>query len=212
MKNTIRRKIGTTPSRVQVKRASAILSVILLAACSSVEAPSNPPAMTTPPEVASSGLLSAYVEATIPMEVDELREFMTEQPLISFLQPTENISNPVASELLEGTWPDPGAVRRLRLADGHYVIERVIENRPEYFKYQVFVFTNDTGRGVDQIVGEQRFVPLGADTRFEWTYNVRPRNFITRFIVARNMDEIEAYIGGGLTRFAEAIRISTGEE
>ncbi len=190
-----------------------VLSTVgLLSACRTLEAPTEPPEMSAPPEVARSGFLTAYVEETIPMDLDELRAFMVERPLIYFLRPTESIANPVAAEVLEGTWPEPGAARRLRLADGHYVIERVIENEPEFFKYQVFVFTNETGRGVEQIVGEQRFVPGESGTRFEWTYNVLPRSFITRQVVRSNMDEIEAYIAGGLQRFAEAARAAVGEE
>ncbi|QBF29939.1 SRPBCC family protein [Thalassococcus sp. S3] len=182
-----------------------------LAACSEPEVPSSPPQMTTPPDVATSGFLTAYAEDTIPMEVPRLRAFLEEQPLIGFLEPTENISNPVASQVLDGTWPQPGAARWLRLADGHYVIERVIENDPDFFKYQVFIFTNSTGRGVDQIVGEQRFIPVEGGTRFEWTYNVAPSNFITRQIVRRNMPEIERYITGGLQGFANAARAEVGE-
>ena len=74
----------------------------------------------------------------------------------------------------------------MKLADGHYVIERVVENRADFFKYQLFVFTNSTGRGVEQVVGEQRFIATENGTRFEWSYKVRPRNFVTRQIVRHN--------------------------
>ncbi|MEL6921760.1 MAG: hypothetical protein AAFO77_12215 [Pseudomonadota bacterium] len=184
--------------------AILLISITLLAACGEVQVPTEPPALVSPPSVAENGFLTAYVEETIPMELTELRTFMDEQPLISFLEPTENIANPVASEVLGGNWPQPGAKRWLRLADGHYIIERVIENEPDFFKYQVFFFTNAVGRGVDQIVGEQRFVSVGDSTRFEWTYNVLPKNFITRQVVRGNMDEIEGYIGSGLQGFAAA--------
>ncbi|MEM7546327.1 MAG: SRPBCC family protein [Pseudomonadota bacterium] len=185
-----------------------ILALATVAACSSSSPPDAPPPLTEAPDVATSGFETAYVEETIPMSVPELRAFMQEQPLISFLQPTENIANPVAAEVLQGTWGEPGAIRWLRLADGHYVIERIVQNDPDFFKYQVFVFTNDTGRGVEQIVGEQRFVPIDGGTRFEWTYNVLPRNFITGIFVRRDMDEIDAYITRGLQEFAEAARLA----
>ena len=178
----------------------------LLAACSEADTPSEPPQAGTPPAVAEDGFLTAYVEETIPMQVSELRAFMDERPLISFLKPTENIANPVEASVLEGDWPNPGAVRWLRLADGHYVVERVLQNDLNFFKYQVYVFTSATGRGVEQIVGEQRFVPTEDGTRFEWTYNVRPTNFITRQFVRASMPEIERYITSGLRRFAEAAR------
>lgn len=182
----------------------ALFLAATLAACSNSEAPGAPPELVTPPEMATEGFLTAYTEATVDMPVADLRAFLEDQPLISFLEPTDSISNPVASQVLAGTWPEPGAARWLRLADGHYVIERVLENRPEFFKYQVFVFTNAVGRGVEQIVGEQRFVAMGNSTLFQWTYNVLPKNIITRQIVRRSMPEIQSYIATGLNRFAAA--------
>lgn len=181
---------------------------IILAACSEPSIPTEPPELTTPPEVATSGFLTAYAEQTIAMPVAGLRKFMEEQPLTSFLEPTENIANPVGSNVIQGVWPNPGAFRWLKLADGHYVIERILENEADFFKYQVFIFTNATGQGVEQIVGEQRFVPVNGGTRLEWTYNVLPTNFVTRQFVRRSMDEIEAYISGGLEGFAAAANAS----
>lgn len=188
------------------KRLSILAVITLVAACDAPAPPSSPPQLTTPPPVATDGFLTVTLARTVPMDVSELRSFMTEQPLTSFLEPTENIANPVASEVLTGTWPDPGSARWLRLADGHYIIERVLENAPTFFKYQVFVFTNAVGRGVEQIVGEQRFTPVDGGTEFVWTYNVRPTNFVTRQFVRRNLPEIERYLSGGLDRFTAAAR------
>lgn len=193
-----------------MRNVIAVLTLITLAACSNAAPPDTPPKLVAPPEVATSGFEAAYVEQTIPMTVPQLRQFMDEQPLISFLKPTENIANPIDSEILQGTWAEPGAIRRLQLADGHYVIERILDNEPEFFQYQIFVFTNATGRGVEQIVGEQRFVPVEGGTRFEWTYQVLPKNFVTRLFVRRSMDEIETYISDGLAGFANAARAEAG--
>ena len=185
----------------------ALLAPLALVACASVAVPPPaPPALTEPPAVATKGFLTAYTEQTVPMSVPELRAFMRERPVIEFLQPTDNIANPVEAKVLAGTWGEPGAARWLRLADGHYVVERILENEPDLFRYQVFTFTNATGRGVEQIVGEQRFVPVEDGTQFQWTYNVKPRNVVTRQVVRGSMDEIEGYIAGGLAGFAEAAR------
>lgn len=184
----------------------ALVLTGFLAACAAPQPPSTPPGLTAAPPVATDGFLSAYAEETVPVSVSAVRRALDATPIIGFLEPTENLSNPVASEVLSGTWPDPGAVRWLRLADGHYVVERVLENEPRLFRYQVYVFTNAAGRGVEQIVGEQRFVPVDSGTRIEWSYNVRPRNALTRQAVRGSMDEIEGYIQGGLTRFAESLR------
>lgn len=161
--------------------------------------------------MATTGFLRACTEQTINMSVDELRAFDVNHPLTSFLEPTKNIANPVESQVIQGEWPNQGAYRWLKLADGHYVVERILENEPEFFKYLVFIFTNATGRGVEQIVGEQRFVPVNGGTRFEWTYNVLPTNLLTRQFVRGSMDEIEAYIAGGLRGFAAAANAAVEE-
>jgi len=60
------------------------------------------------------------------------------------------------------------------------------------------------GLGVDQIVGEQRFVPVEGGTRFEWSYKVLPKHFLARQVIRSNMDAIEGFIAGGLERFTAA--------
>ncbi len=190
----------------------AVGLAIILAGCSEPSIPTEPPKLTDPPEVATSGFLTAYTEQTISMSIADLRAFMKEQPLTSFLEPTENIANPVDGKVIQGEWPNPDAYRWLQLSDGHYIIERILENEGDFFKYQVFVFTNATGQGVEQIVGEQRFVPVDGGTRFEWTYNVLPTNFVTRQFVRRSMDELETYISGGLEGFAAAANAVAAEE
>ena len=188
----------------------AVAVTFFVAACAGPSVPDQPPELVAPPPVATSGFETAYAEETIPMSLPQLRRFMERQPLITFLEPTESISNPVESQVLQGEWAQPGAVRWLRLADGHYVVERVIENRPDFFKYQVFVFTNAAGAGVEQIVGEQRFVPVENGTRMEWTYNVRPKNALTRIFVKQNLPEVDGYITNGLRAFADAARAAAG--
>ncbi len=195
-----------------MRNVIATLALVTLASCGGTAPPDTPPELIAPPQVATSGFEVAYVEQSIPMTVPQLRQFMEKRPLISFLKPTENISNPDDTEVLQGTWAEPGATRRLRLADGHYVIERVLENEHSFFRYQIFVFTNATGRGVEQIVGEQRFVPIEGGTRFDRTYKVLPKNLVTRIFVRRSMDEIETYISDGLAGFADAARAEVDKE
>ena len=166
--------------------------------------PSEPPELTTPPAVATSGFVSAYVEETIPMPVKQVRGFLNRMPIVKFFEPTRNISNPVSSEVLKGKWPNVGSVRRVKLADGHFIIERVVENKPQLFKYQLFTFTSSTGRVVEQVVGEMNFVPVAGGTEFQWSYNVKPRSVFTRPFVRARIREIESYLQNGLTGFAAA--------
>lgn len=184
----------------------SLISATFLAACGGPTLPGGPPQMITPPEVATSGFLTAYTEAVFPMDVATLRAWNTDTPLIDYLPTTENLAPPAETQVIEGTWPNPGAARWLRLQDGHYVIERVTQNTPDFFQYQIFVFTNATGQGVEQIVGEQRFVPVEGGTKLEWTYNVLPKNWFTGLIVRRSMPEIEEYISKGLAAYAAAAR------
>lgn len=193
-----------------MRNLPALPLLLALAACGAPAPPDGPPVAGDPPPVASEGFLTARAEADIPMSPPRLRAFMEARPLIGFLEPTENIANPVEAGVLEGTWGEPGAVRWLRLADGHYVIERILENESTLFRYQVFVFTDATGRGVEQIVGEQRFVSTAQGTRVEWTYDVRPRNLLARKVLSGRMEEIDAYITGGLERLAAAARGEAG--
>ena len=180
------------------KSFTALIATLFLIACGNDDPPSIPPEWSDPPEVATSGFITAYTEQEIAMTVPEVRQFIKERTII------ENIANPVETEIIRGSWAEPGAGRRVTLADGHYVIERVIENREDFFKYQLFIFTNATGRGVEQIVGEQRFVATETGTRFEWTYNILPKNFLTRYFVRQNLDELQGYLETGLKGFADA--------
>lgn len=179
---------------------------ILIAGCSSnTQPPATPPSFVAPPEVATKGFVTTVVTAEIPMSVTELRAFLLENPFITFLEATETISPPENTEILQGEWLTPGAVRRIQLADGHYVIERILENRPELFKYQVWVFTNEAARGVEQIVGEQRFIAIDEDNvLFEWTYNIKPKSALTRPFVKRRQPEFEKFMTLGTNAMAKA--------
>ncbi|MEM6899692.1 MAG: hypothetical protein AAF583_07985 [Pseudomonadota bacterium] len=178
----------------------------LLASCSSAPLPPDvPPSYSEPPAVATDGFVSVTTSADIPLSVADLRAFLLDTPFITFLEPTETISPPVAEEVLIGEWLSEGAVRRLQLEDGHYVIERVLENRPELFTYQAWVFTNAAARGVDHIYRVQRFIVLGPnETRFEWTYNVKPKSALTAIFVRRQVPELTEFMNTGTLAMAAA--------
>ena len=187
-------------------RVPLIAVAALLASCTSaITPPDTPPAYSEPPPLVETGYVSVVTTADVPMSVTDLRAFLLEQPFISFLEPTDTISPPVAEETLQGEWLTPGAVRRLQLADGHYVIERVLENEPELFSYQAWIFTNAAARGVNHILGEQRFIALGPnETRFEWTYNVKPKSSFTAFFVRRQVPELTEFMETGTQAMAIA--------
>ncbi len=192
-----------------IRLAAFVLSVSVLAACAGPQPPEQPPAMTVPPPVATEGLIELYTEAEMPLGLTELRAFMEANPIIDYMEPIGDLAPPVGTQLIEGVWPEPGAVRSVELADGHYVIERIITNEPELFQYQIWVFTNAAGQGIEQIVGTQRFVVIDENTtRFEWTYALKPRNALTRLFVNRQTEDLQAFIESGAVGMAAAVEAS----
>ncbi|MEL6825310.1 MAG: SRPBCC family protein [Pseudomonadota bacterium] len=187
-------------------RLPLIAFAALVASCTSaITPPETPPAYSEPPPLADDGYVTVVTSAEIPMSVSDLRAFLIDRPFITFLEATESISPPVSEQPLSGEWLTPGAVRRLQLADGHYVIERVLENEPELFSYQAWVFTNAAARGVNHIFGEQRFIALSPEqTRFEWTYNVKPKSAVTAFFVRRQVPELTQFMDVGTQAMAAA--------
>ena len=187
-------------------RLPLIAFAALVASCTSaITPPETPPAYSEPPPLADDGYVTVVTSAEIPMSVSDLRAFLIDRPFITFLEATESISPPISEQPLSGEWLTPGAVRRLQLADGHYVIERVLENEPELFSYQAWVFTNAAARGVNHIFGEQRFIALSPEqTRFEWTYNVKPKSAVTAFFVRRQVPELTQFMDVGTLAMAAA--------
>lgn len=180
-------------------------TLIVLMACSSQQAPSSPPEYTEPPALASDGLITLTSTAEISMSVEDLRAFLIENPFIGYFEPTENISPPDQTEMLKGEWLVPGGVRRVQLRDGHYIMERVLENRPELFSYQVWSFTNDAGRGLEQIIGEQNFIAMSEQkTLFKWDYNLKPKSAITRIFVNRQLNEVQNFMDKGTIAMSAA--------
>lgn len=186
-----------------MRLATAFAITLSLVACGSPEPPIIPPEPTPPPAVTTEGAVAIRLSRDLPTDLEATRALLRSDPLIDQLREVDGIAPPVSARTLSGTWGEPGAVRRLTLADGHYVIERVLENEPRRFRYQVWVFTNAAGQGVEQIVGEQRFLPLpDGGTRFEWDYDIVPAGPVAGFFIARRASTIETYLSGGLERFA----------
>ena len=187
------------------------LALLLFAAACAHAPPTTPPEYEDPPAVATEGLRTITIVEEIPMSVPRLRAFQEKNRLTDFFEPTETIAAPAELEVIRGKWADAGAVRRVKLTDGHYVIERILENRPELFRYQIWVFTNAAGQAIEQIIGEQRFIATDPNsTRFEWDYKIKPKSALTGFFVDRQIPEIEAFLQSGMSGFAAAARQAAG--
>ncbi|MEN7344352.1 MAG: hypothetical protein AAAFM81_15480 [Pseudomonadota bacterium] len=194
-----------------MNRLLLILAVFVSGCITSPEPPATPPEYTEPPAVATDNAIRIVVSTDVPMGLDELRDFLIANPLIEFFESTPSIAAPDTWTALKGTWLEPGASRRLKLADGHYVIERVLDNEPDRFRYQVWTFTNAAGKGIEQIIGEQRFFVLGDRlTRFEWTYNIKPKSPFAAFFVRRRESELKTYLQSATTAMRDAATVASG--
>jgi len=86
----------------------------------------------------------------------------------------------VGSELIAGDWAVPGAVRRVRLADGSTALETITAaDRRVYFAYKVWPEKGAGRRLVRYIKGSFHFSVLpDGRTRIEWRYTLKPRSAV----------------------------------
>ena len=182
----------------------AIAAVALLGACASAEPPDTPPSdIASYPALAEDGYASVTVTRDFDVPRDWLRTWLAETSAFTTnFESTDDIAKPASTEVLSGEWFEPGSVRRVRLEDGHYVLERIVENSPSRLEYQIWAFTNAAGKNVDHIRGVQEFEALDADTtRFTWTYAALPNSGFKRPFVKRFVDsEVRDYLQSSLDR------------
>lgn len=83
----------------------------------------------------------------------------------------------VRSDLITGVWSDPGARRRVHMADGTSVLEEVLaQDRPHHFSYMVWDFPGVIGTLASYANGEFFTTAAGEDaTAMRWRYRFRPR-------------------------------------
>lgn len=86
----------------------------------------------------------------------------------------------VRSQLVKGKWSDPGARRRVFMADGSSVLEEVLEqDRPSYFAYMVWQFKGPIGLLAHYGRGEFLVTAVGDHaTDVRWVYSFAPRTFL----------------------------------
>ncbi|MEL6463681.1 MAG: SRPBCC family protein [Pseudomonadota bacterium] len=154
-----------------------------------------------PPGLARDTMYLTNTEtATFLGTVSEVRAFMDQNPITDFVTATEAIPAIEGTEVLSGNWPEPGAVRRVDLAGGHSVHERVLTNTPTSFTYQIWDITAPAGRVVDHIKGEFNFEQRGDSVQVTWDYNIKPNIFIARPAINRYLrDDFGPFMRAGLT-------------
>ena len=150
----------------------------------------NNPDIPLPPDLAADGsYLTNTVTATLRGTVEGVRAHFEENPVTDFTVPTESIPAIEDITYLAGTWPDPGALRRVDLANGYSVHEQVIVNTDTRFVYQIWNITAPAGRAINHIKGEFNFDQQGDEVKITWDYNIKPRAFFVRPAINTFLEE-----------------------
>lgn len=186
-----------------LRAALVTLSTALIPACSSNPAPpAVPPSdVTAYPALRDSGYAETTLVSDFPMPPTEFRAWVeVGNKFVAAMDGEGSIAKPVDTVYLTGDWPEVGATRRVELSDGHYVLERVVDNQPSRFEYQIWNITSGAGSNVDHVHGVQQFDTNAAGgTRLTWSYRVMPdagfkRPFVSRFV----KNEIRPFLQGSL--------------
>jgi hypothetical protein len=159
-----------------------------------------------PPALVESGHVSFTTEAIMPMPPEEMRAWQRENPLFKFLKPFGPIPSVDRNDMLEGTWFEAGAKRRVNFTDGNTAVERVVEYEPEIFRYQIWGFTAPSRYLLEHVEGVIRYEKSGEnETRFVWTYKMKPRAFFTKPLLQRFMNQYYApFMQQGLEEMRKA--------
>ncbi|MEM6545507.1 MAG: hypothetical protein AAF680_11410 [Pseudomonadota bacterium] len=176
-------------------RILPICSVLMLVALLGCEREIAPPAI--PPSNVDSappirdGAYAVYeTSRTFSAPLVPLRRWIEkDSKIVAAMEETDRIKKPVAVVVLKGDWPDVNAVRRLEFSDGHYVLERVLENNfPTLFRYQIWNYTSAAGRNLSYAIGQQAWESSeSGGAKLTWTYRLMPnaaykRPFVQRFV------------------------------
>lgn len=129
-----------------------------------------------------------------------------ETGVLAFTEATDRIPAVTGTTPVDGSFPDAGAIRIVNLATGDTATERVLENSPQRFAYQVWGFTAPNARPLDHIRGEFAYLDRGdGTTEVVWTYAVAPRAFYARpFIRSFLENDFAPFMQSGLSGAAAA--------
>ena len=159
-----------------------------------------------PPDLADeTAYLTNTVTVTLPGDLATVRAAMDTTPITDFLRPTDRIPAIDGFTVLEGTWGEPGAVRRVDLADGSTVMERVLTNDADEFSYQIWAISTAEGRFIDHIYGRFDLTEVTGETTIAWSYNVKPTVFFARPSIRGFLEnDFAPFMEGGMSGFVDA--------
>lgn len=192
-----------------LRKLVVVILLALAGACGgSIPPPSSPPAYTDAAPALAEGAHAVHTATReINADATTVRSLIDEGRMLTMLRSTSRVSKPASYEMLQGTWPEEGAVRRVRQEDGHYVAERIVSRSEEGFVYQIWAPTTAAGRNILYGRGEFRVVPL-PDGRCEltWSYALRAKQVWARpFVGAFVRDHFAPFMEAGLDAFVESV-------
>lgn len=156
----------------------------------SLSYPQQVSAVPSPPPLAQEKMYLTNTEtARFPGTINEVRVFMEQNPVTDFVAATDAIPAIEGMEVISGNWPEPGAVRRVDLAGGHSVHERVLTNTPTNFVYQIWNITAPAGGAISHIRGAFTYEQQGDTVAVTWDYDIKPNFFFARPAINRFLSE-----------------------
>ncbi|MCA0870923.1 SRPBCC family protein [Seohaeicola saemankumensis] len=120
--------------------------------------------------------------------------------VLANVKATDRIPQVTGTTPITGQFPNPGSVRQVNMAGGYTATERMIENGPDGFRYQVWDLTAPSARLIEHIVGQFSYRALeDGRTEVTWSYSVAPRTFVARPFIRRFLDnDFAPFMQGGL--------------
>lgn len=182
------------------------MAILVTAACSDAAPPATPPSyMQSPPAMVEKGHASYVAARVFPVPASTTRSWIAEGRMLTLLESTDNVSKPTGYEVIQGTWPKVGSVRRMKQIDGHYLAERVLKNTDTLFAYQIYGFTGPASNSIRYGRGKFEVTPVNEkSSKLTWTYQLKPRNpvlgiFVDRFV----KNDFGPFMEGGMDAMAE---------
>lgn len=156
----------------------AVLSTLTLAWAA---APKRPPdSNAVRPPVDQGGFVSHTEEVTIQVPLQFLHEWRKGKSLETQLRGTNRLAGVARTEMIQGTWGEVGARRRVVRKDGNQSLEEILESTPPtLFRYEVWGFTDRAGLLTNYLVGEFQHHEVPGGTLVKWTYSFHRRSLLT---------------------------------
>lgn len=169
----------------------ALVCLSAAAMAASQERCAIPPSFvdTPSPVIEQAMLVDHFEDITINRPLDVVIAEGNRIPIEKTMHGTSTLPGIAGTQVLRGTWPEPGALRVVCLTDGGSTEEKVLVNirsgNIHHFRYEVWNYTTPQARPVTYAVGDFLETDLGEGrTAIHWTYAFRLRP-----------DEFPGYLG-----------------